>query len=201
MLLKQQRHRTRDVRRRHRSAAGKHRLTSPARLRGMDVEPGRSNIRLEQMRLVNRPARTARRELVGQLCATDHDIAAKPQEQASRQLFLQFFTVAQRDHHRRDVHRAAGSAHRDRRPALVVHHEHRHRTGVLGALDLIEEKADTAIDHRNVPRNGIGVFQVLAGLRRIGVNHPASDLPGNLKFLRECRLQPPRKNRGSPAGL
>ena len=154
----------------------------------MNIEAGRSKIRLKKVRLVHRPARAGRCQLIAQFRAANHDIAAKRYMQAVRQMFLQLFARATGDHHGRDVHRAAGRAHRDRWPTLVVDHDHRHRAGVHCALDFIEEKTDTAIDHRDVTLDSHSVFQVFAGLRRIGVNHPASDLPGNLKFLGECRF-------------
>ena len=57
----------------------------------MDIEAGRSKIRLKKVRLVHRPARAARCQLIGQLRAANHDIAAKRYMQAVRQMFLQLF--------------------------------------------------------------------------------------------------------------
>ena len=151
----------------------------------MDVEARSRNVRLEQMCLVLRPTGTSRRELIAQLCTTDHDITTKPHEQASRQLFLQLLAGPKRDHHGRDIHLAAGCPHRDRWPSLAVHHNHRHRASVHCALNFIDKKTDTAIDHHDVTLDCIGVFQIFAGPRRIGVNHLANDLSSNLKFLRE----------------
>ena len=59
----------------------------------MDVETGSRNVRLEQMCLVLRPAGTSRRELIGQLRPTDHDVAAQLHVQAVAKMLLQFGAV------------------------------------------------------------------------------------------------------------
>ena len=159
----------------------------------MDIEAGRSKIRLEKVRLVHRPARTARCQLIGQFRPANHDIAAKLYMQAVCQMFLQLFARATGDHHGRDIHLAAGCAHRDRWPTLVVDHDHRERAGVPRPLNLVEEEADAAVHQRDVSLERAGVFQLFASSRRVSVNHPAGNLPSILKFLCKCRFNRPVK--------
>ena len=154
----------------------------------MNIKTGRGKVRFEQMCLIYRPARTTRRQLVCQIRPADHDIATKLHKQASVQICLQIVAVTASDHHGRDVHLAAGCAHRDRWPTLVVDHDHRQSAGVPGPLNLVEEEADAAVHQRDVSLERAGVFQVFASSRRVSVNHSAGNLPDSLKLLRKRPL-------------
>ena len=174
MPLEQQRRSAGHVRRCHRRAG--HLLNAASGPGGVNVEPGRGQVRLELVRLVLRPTGTARRKLIAQFRPADHDVAAEFDEQTIVEVSLQFSPVLTGDHHRRDIHRAAGRAHRDRWPTLVVDDEHRPRTGLLRPSDLVEKEADTSVNQGDVAVERGGVFDILAGARRIGEHHPACDL-------------------------